>query len=303
MPLIEGRCKNCGGEIKFDSNREKGFCSFCGTPFLKEDLIINQHYHNNFSGANVILNDLEGVEKQLENAENNLTRFKNYDRAETIYRNITEKASGEYRAWWGLVRVLSHEFTVVSLLRYEEMELYANNAFRVADNVELKNKLREKWNQYKTFVVNNEVKLKNDLKNHLLEMEAKQNDKNQEMQQNEKMIVRYENTATKLEIYMFLSVFFSLVLLCIGISLPINFIIVLSVVLVLFICVYSIFNNKSKVVTEKIIVLTKEVKNANLEILKIQEEMKAVTDLLNSKHRSMDEYLKIKQNSQSNIRA
>jgi len=39
MGLIAGICTNCGGIIEFDESLKNGFCVYCGTPFIAEQIV------------------------------------------------------------------------------------------------------------------------------------------------------------------------------------------------------------------------------------------------------------------------
>lgn len=39
MAIVKIVCTSCGGKIDFDDSRDKGFCMFCGTAFLREQVI------------------------------------------------------------------------------------------------------------------------------------------------------------------------------------------------------------------------------------------------------------------------
>lgn len=155
MPLITGTCKNCGASIKFDDKLEKGVCEYCGTPFVKEDIVINNHYHNNFENATVILNDSSSIENKLENAEVYLTRLNNYEQAKEIYKFVTINKAGDYRGWWGMVRVLSKQFTFIECTQaeYDNITAYYKNAVAVATDAQ-KATLKSEWIPYSKKVEN-----------------------------------------------------------------------------------------------------------------------------------------------------
>ncbi len=155
MPLIAGTCKNCGASIKFDDKLEKGVCEYCGTPFVKEDVVINNHYHNNFENATVILNDSSSIENKLENAEVYLTKLNNYEQAKKLYQFVTINKAGDYRGWWGMVRVLSKQFTFIECTQteYDNIASYYKNAVAVATDAQ-KAMLKSEWIPYSKKVEN-----------------------------------------------------------------------------------------------------------------------------------------------------
>ena len=44
MAFIEAKCKNCGAKITLNEKMTRGICEFCGTEFIKSDLIVNNNY-------------------------------------------------------------------------------------------------------------------------------------------------------------------------------------------------------------------------------------------------------------------
>ena len=43
MSLVEGKCRQCGAGIEFDSSKKTGVCPHCGTKYLTKDVIINNY--------------------------------------------------------------------------------------------------------------------------------------------------------------------------------------------------------------------------------------------------------------------
>ena len=41
MNILTGKCQNCGGTIQFNDNINRGFCQYCGTPFIAQEIIQN----------------------------------------------------------------------------------------------------------------------------------------------------------------------------------------------------------------------------------------------------------------------
>lgn len=147
MGFIEAKCKNCGGKITLDENLTKGVCGYCGTEFVKSDVVVNNNY--SIENATVVLNNDNLVEQQLINAETYLTKLKEYDKALEGYRSVTEARANDYRGWWGVVRTLTREFTLKdnSEKEYEECKRYAENAVGLMPNGK-KAELKKIWEAY-----------------------------------------------------------------------------------------------------------------------------------------------------------
>lgn len=151
MPLVKGQCVNCGAILELDFNTKSGVCRHCGTPYISEDVInnyvTNHHYH--IENANIEMVDESSSKKLLENAEVNFTQLGNYHKAKELFTDVTEKSPGDYRGWWGLVRVDTDNFSDFKMgkNRLNKIEVNVSNAIKVAP-VEIKTELKRVWNLY-----------------------------------------------------------------------------------------------------------------------------------------------------------
>lgn len=288
MPLIEGICKKCGGKIKFDDNREKGYCPFCGVEFIKEDLIINNHYHNDFSGANVILNDINSVESQLKNAEVYLTKIKDYDKAEQIYRSITEKYSADYRGWWGLVRALSCDLKLLELNEevYNLMHKYAQIACNVSDDEKTKRYIKTEWDKYNESI-NDYLDECNtnlgDCKNQLTDLENSISDlnllKNKSLSSVEKIehlndiIDKIEYVFSILLLTVGSVIFGCLIALADNSNISVEFIVSLILILIFILLVKFYFKKKRPANTENLELLKNRCKSYDDKIKEVNDEI------------------------------
>ena len=72
MSLVEGKCRQCGAGIEFDSSKKTGVCPHCGTKYLTKDVIINNYsnytYNESIDGKNI--NRQAVLEKMLINYYN-----------------------------------------------------------------------------------------------------------------------------------------------------------------------------------------------------------------------------------------
>lgn len=55
MAFIEAKCKNCGAKITLNEKMTRSICEFCGTEFIKSDLIVNNNY--SFENATVVVDN------------------------------------------------------------------------------------------------------------------------------------------------------------------------------------------------------------------------------------------------------
>lgn len=153
MPLVKGQCVNCGAILELDFNTKSGVCRHCGTPYFSEDVInnyiTNNNIHNHIEHANIEMVDESSSKKLLENAEISFVQLNDSHKARELFAKVAEKSPGDYRGWWGLVRVDTDNFTNIKCgkKKLREIEKYANNAIIVAP-AEMKLKLKNEWNSY-----------------------------------------------------------------------------------------------------------------------------------------------------------
>ena len=148
MGFIEAKCKNCGGDIRLDENLTRGKCEYCGTEFIKSDMIVNNNY--TIQNATLVLNEENLTEQMFVNAETYLTTLKDYDKAFSIYQSITQSKANDYRGWWGMLRSVSHDFTLIENTKqvYEQMCSYADNALKLVPD-DKKTELTNRWESYR----------------------------------------------------------------------------------------------------------------------------------------------------------
>lgn len=81
MAFLRLKCPNCGGSIQMDDTKEKGFCMFCGSGFIVNDVkkILIQH-----SGS-VELNRIREIDNRLLRAEQKIDEYKSRGLIVTSY--------------------------------------------------------------------------------------------------------------------------------------------------------------------------------------------------------------------------
>ncbi len=152
MPLLMGKCGNCGGTIQMNEGMKSGVCPFCGTPYVAEDVVNNYYTTNtyNIGSAEIKLEDGSSIRERYETAEFYLTKLKQYDRAEKVFLELTDVAPNDYRCWWGLVRTGTGCFSDYSVgeNRLREIERKWLNISMTIAPPELKQSMREQWDGY-----------------------------------------------------------------------------------------------------------------------------------------------------------
>ena len=162
MPLVDAKCPNCGGSLKINDDKKAAICPYCKEAYIVQDAINNYSYvtnntiHNTTNienlNANVIqLNDDRTVTARLEAAETFL-HLREYDQAEDAFQEVCRLTPQDYRGWWGIVRVLTAEFSVpFPSGRREDLKKNIDRALLFADPV-LSLKMRETLNEYSSFL-------------------------------------------------------------------------------------------------------------------------------------------------------
>jgi len=113
MALVPARCTQCNALLEVDSAKDAANCVYCGTAFVVEKAINNYATHQqntfNIGNANIQVQDSSSPETKLANAEVFLTSFCDYEKAEELFREVTQEAPGDYRGWWGVVRARTRD--------------------------------------------------------------------------------------------------------------------------------------------------------------------------------------------------
>lgn len=153
MPLVPAKCVNCGASLTLD---EATVGSTVECPFCHTSLIFERQPDNTFvtnykiaHADTVIVEDSKSVEKRLTNAQTYLDAHRDYATAERHFSELVDDASNEWRAWWGLARSITHDFTLVQLTsgRFSQAERAAEGALTVSPE-EMNRSLTSSWNSY-----------------------------------------------------------------------------------------------------------------------------------------------------------
>lgn len=127
-------CKKCGGNL-FDVNGEIYTCVYCQTTHVFiNDIFVQQSEFEK--------------EELLQNADA-LLKWRDFDKALSKYKKVADRWLTEVRAWWGITRCLSEDFSKdkIDKYEYEEIKYYAEKAFKTADNQTLIT-IRPIWDEY-----------------------------------------------------------------------------------------------------------------------------------------------------------
>ena len=143
MALVKAKCTSCGGILEIDNGKDAAICPFCGTPYVVEKAINNYITNNQFNIGNAEFNIVgQNADARVNDAELLLHKLNDFDRAKAKYKEVVEKHPGDFRGYWGLVKIGMLQFP------YGE-EVYENykKAFALADKPE-RLKMAEIWDKY-----------------------------------------------------------------------------------------------------------------------------------------------------------
>jgi DNA-directed RNA polymerase subunit RPC12/RpoP len=100
MKVVSVFCTNCGAAVQLDSQRQVGFCSYCGS-----QLLIDEEKRKIELSGNVSVDGMLTLENQIRSVET-LCKLKQYSKAKTILEKLTHNYPEDYRVWW----LSSYEF-------------------------------------------------------------------------------------------------------------------------------------------------------------------------------------------------
>ncbi len=125
--MKEVKCINCGASITY-SPYKKTVCPYCLTEYSNGSILIDA---------------------KINNAEINIKKFRDYAKAEEIFREIVEIDASDYRAWWGIVRAQTSEFsnTTVDLKTLQTIQISADKTLKTAPE-NIINLLKSQWDNY-----------------------------------------------------------------------------------------------------------------------------------------------------------
>lgn len=109
MKLVSAMCPNCGAQLELDENMEKGFCMYCGSQIIVQDAV--QKYKIELSGRVSV----EGILSAEDFAKNGDTFMSigNIQQAYEAFRELSTKYPDDFRGWWGLVRAVTNDFSLM----------------------------------------------------------------------------------------------------------------------------------------------------------------------------------------------
>lgn len=113
MALVAIQCKNCGGSLQVEAGAKSYYCPNCRTSYAMEQTI-NQTIQNTNIGhieRATIIDDGSGkIDQEIYSGEAFL-QLRKFNEARDTFQMLTGKYAHKYRAWWGLARAWTENFT------------------------------------------------------------------------------------------------------------------------------------------------------------------------------------------------
>lgn len=123
MPLVPAICTQCNSAIQVDSEKDAATCISCNTAFIVEKAINNylvngQSFDDLVSNANVFI------------------ELGEFDKAQRIFDDITNRHPSKAVGWWGLLQCLTLNFTDLQSDKQSSATLYYERAIKFATEEE-----------------------------------------------------------------------------------------------------------------------------------------------------------------------
>ena len=96
MKLVKLSCTNCGASLEVNEELKNVHCNYCGQNFLIDD--------------NLIKVEVDSSKNEIENAKTYLNSFKEYNKAYSMFIELSEKYANNSIIWLGLLRSYSKDF-------------------------------------------------------------------------------------------------------------------------------------------------------------------------------------------------
>ena len=189
MNLISAKCPNCGANIKVDGESKTGRCEFCGAEYITQDVINQYSVNNHYSTVQYVTKNMAGgtgleAEEYIRNGDVFIS-LNMYDKAKKAYSQAIELNPGDWRGWFGMVKVCTKNFT-----DYEDISHigYYENAEKVASPEQ-----REEIEKlYTTYLENCDVKEKEERIARERFLKEEQQRKEQQKREEQKRIKQIE---------------------------------------------------------------------------------------------------------------
>lgn len=110
MPLVAMQCKNCGGTLQVDTSAESYYCPHCLTTYKMEQAVTQNFQTTHIETQNMIDDGSGKIDQAIQSGEAFLS-LRKYKEARITFLNLTSHYAHKYRAWWGLARAITEDFT------------------------------------------------------------------------------------------------------------------------------------------------------------------------------------------------
>ena len=110
MPMVIGKCPNCGGILHIDNNTDTCICQYCSTPIINEKAINNYNITNNVKADNVqIYGAKDSIDAMLKKEEAYIA-YHDKDRLCKLYEEMIDSFPARYEGWWEKMKLQTDFF-------------------------------------------------------------------------------------------------------------------------------------------------------------------------------------------------
>ena len=99
MALTAAICPACGAQLQLDEKQTKGFCQYCGSQIIVQEVIKKVTIENS-----VRVEGISNLESELSNVSAYIKLGK-FDEAREVLRRLTEKYTSDFRPWWEQAKI------------------------------------------------------------------------------------------------------------------------------------------------------------------------------------------------------
>ena len=146
--MIQIKCPSCGANLSIEGDREKVFCQYCGTQLVEEKPVNNYQTTNQYNTTQNIVKNIFGKEEvsaadNIRNADV-FVSLGEYDKAEKLYMKAIDEDPADWRAWFGMVKVKTQDFTNLE----DKTHLEFLEKAEIVANAEQKEEIERQYGEY-----------------------------------------------------------------------------------------------------------------------------------------------------------
>lgn len=146
--LSQRKCSNCGANVQFEGDSKKTVCEYCGAEVALEEVVNNYQTINQYSTTQHVVKNIYGKE-ELEASESVqkgdvFISLGEFAKAEKLYFDAADKNPADWRAWFGMVKVKTKNFTDLE----DKTHLEFLEKAKIVANAEQKEEIKKQYAIY-----------------------------------------------------------------------------------------------------------------------------------------------------------